>query len=87
MEATTAAHPLIFQVNLDSNQNGRITTAAATKGVGGSYSSKIMITPLHMSDAGRYLCGITDISEFILPSDWGISLEIININGNRSLIT
>ena len=72
--------------NLDDNQNGRITTTAATKGVDGSYSSKIMISPLHVSDAGRYSCnaGVTGMSEFISPSDRGTHHAIINVNGNRT---
>ena len=75
--------------NLDGKQNGRINTTAVTKDADGNYSSKIMITPLHVSDAGNYSCnaGVNHISEFILPSDQETSYVIINVKGNRSLIT
>ena len=72
--------------NFDGNQNGRITTTAVTKGVDGSYSSKVVITPLHMSDAGRYSCDAS-VSHMSTPSDRGTTQIIINIKGNKSLVT
>ena len=71
---------------LDSSQNERITVSDATKADNGTYTSMLVLTPLHMSDTGNYSCqaGVSHMSEFILSSDSSTSQVIISVQGNGS---
>ena len=75
------------KLSLSSSHNGRITFTAVTKDGDGSYSSTVVITPLHMSDTGSYSCdaSVSHRSEFTSSSDLGTSQVIINVKGNRSM--
>ena len=71
---------------INGRHNRRITVTDAIEGVNGTYSSMVLLTPLHISDTGNYSCqaDVSHMSEFISLSDVGTSQLMINVKGNGS---